>query len=172
MVAIGETGLDFYRSQNNAIAQYQSLYYHLDLATRHKKPLVLHSRAAARELLRVVTRWVEDNKPANPGVVHCFGETADIGKAFIELGFYLGIGSYITYPSSKNFITYELDKLPLDRLVLETDSPFLPPQILRGKRNEPAYLTRTINKLAEIKGVPSEEVAAKTTANAKRLFGL
>jgi len=122
----------------------------------------------------VITQWVKSlDLPAgkSPGVLHCFSLDYASALPFLELGFYFSIGAYIGYPSSSN-LRETIKTLPLEKFLIETDSPFLPPQKMRGRRNDPAFCTSTAGILAECRGLTLEEMAAITTANARRLFGL
>jgi TatD DNase family protein len=122
----------------------------------------------------VIAEWCDsyplpEDKPR--GVLHCFNSDIATAEWYLERGFYISIGAYVGYPSSSQ-LRETLKSLPMDRLVVETDCPFLPPQKFRGKRNEPAYTVTTVEVLADIKGVTIEEIAGKTTENAIKLFGI
>lgn len=174
VVAIGETGLDFYRDRSSREAQMRAFEWQLELAIRLDLPVIIHCREAEKELLDVLQEWTSRHRQSAEyprGVIHCFQGNTDAARQYLEMGFFLSLGGYISYPSSrKNHQT--IRSLPLDRLVVETDCPFLPPQAHRGQRNEPAYLPLTVQALAEIRGVTPETVAEATTRNAIRLFRL
>jgi TatD DNase family protein len=172
VVAIGEIGLDFYRNYSSREAQLQVLEWQLGLATRLDLPVVIHCRQAEKDMLTLLRDWTSShNAPKGQprGVIHCF--SGDIGTAqqYLDMGFFISLGAYIGYPSSRHI--YDVIRaIPRDRLVLETDSPFLPPQAHRGQRNEPSYLPLTAGLLAEIRGVSPETIARETTRNARHLF--
>jgi len=173
VVAIGEIGLDFYRVYAPAEQQTRVLEWQLNFADNRGLPVIIHSRQAEKEMISVLTSWssrrAHPQKP--PGVIHCFNGTLETAVAYLELGFYISVGAYTGYPSSKAFREV-VKQLPLDRLLVETDSPFLPPQRIRGERNEPAFVLEAARVLSDVKGISIEEVAIATTSNASQLFGL
>jgi TatD DNase family protein len=171
VAAIGEIGLDFFRDYAPHAAQLTLLEKQLELASRLALPVVIHCRSAENELLPLLTAWTGKCGLASPGVIHCFSGNLETAEKYLSLGFYISLGGYIGYPSSKE-LRKVIRGLPLDRLLVETDCPFLPPQSRRGQRNEPAYIVETAGVLAEIKGLELAETAAGTTANAVRLFKL
>jgi TatD DNase family protein len=174
VVAIGEIGLDFYRSYSSREAQLQALRWQLELAMDVDLPVVIHCRGAEREMLAVLKEYLSahhypDGLPS--GVIHCFSGGFDAVSSYLSLGFFLSLAAPIGYPSSRR--SFEVIRsIPLDRLVIETDSPFLPTQNRRGKRNEPAYLPLIAEQLAQIRGVSFSVVARETTQNAFHLFRL
>jgi TatD DNase family protein len=172
IVAIGESGLDHYWDRSFDARQEDFFRRHVGLAVETGKPLILHNRDATPELLRVLRDEIgrlED--PARlRGIVHCFGGTAEQAQAVLDLGFLLGIGGTLTFKNSG--VAQALAGVPLGRIVLETDAPFLAPAPHRGKRNEPAYVRHVAEHLAEVKGLPLAEVAQVTSATARSLFGL
>ena len=174
VVAIGELGLDFFRERSSRVDQMRVLEWQLNAAKKIGKPIVIHCRQAQAEILPVLTAWRNEfSLPGGrpPGVLHCFNLDALSVKPYLDMGFYLSIGAYIGYPSSAN-LRETVKSLPLDRILIETDCPFLPPQKMRGKRNEPAYSVITAGILAELKGLTFEELSAQTTANACHMFNL
>ena len=171
VAAIGEIGLDFYHNYAPPEKQVEVLNWQLELASILKLPVVIHSREAEKEVTQVLVDWFSDHPSQNPGVIHCFNESLETAKTYIRLGFYISLGGYIGYPSSKAAREI-IRQVPLEKLVLETDSPFLPPQSHRGQRNEPAYMIETARELAKIKNISFEEVAQVTTDNARRAFVL
>jgi TatD DNase family protein len=173
VVAIGETGLDLYRNYAPEEAQRQLLGWQLELAARLDKPIIIHCRQAEREVIPLLDKWISELPPGRqiPGVIHCFSGNIDAARKYLDMGFYISFGAYIGYPRSKELHAV-IAGIPSDRIVVETDCPFLPPQSHRGKRNEPAYVPLTVATLATIRNVPTEAIADETTCNASRLFHL
>jgi len=174
IVAIGEVGLDFYRNRSPREVQLQALRWQLELAEEMNLPVIIHCRQAEKDMLAALRNWASrrkrpDGEPV--GVVHCFSGDIDTARQYLEMGFFISLGAYIGYPASLRSHDV-IRSIPLDRLMVETDCPFLPPQIHRGKRNEPAYLPLTAKLLADIKQVSPETVARETTRNAHQLFRL
>lgn len=166
VVAIGETGLDFYRDWAPVDRQYETFAAQITLAKEIKKPLVIHSRNAGEECLRVL---IENNAADVGGVFHCFAENAAFAARLSELGFYVSFPGQLTFKKADD-VREVCRGISLERILVETDSPFLAPEPHRGKRCEPSFVVDTARKLAEIKGVSVEEVAAITTQNALQLF--
>ena len=168
IVGIGEVGLDFYHKPFDVQRQKDCFRAHIELALKHGLGLSIHVREAGEELLYVLDEYHKEIKRA---VIHCFSQNQDFASTVLSWGFYLGIDAPITYP--KNTLLREIvANTPLTSLVLETDAPFLPPQLMRGKPNHPAYLPMFVDVIAGLKDVSVEEVARVTTENAVRLFGL
>lgn len=164
VVAIGETGLDYYRRRSPCEKQKEALKRQLSLARELRKPVILHDREAHDDLLAIV----EEHREGLAGVFHCFSGSLAMAEKCLEMGFYISIAGPVTYRSAHRL--QELARtLPLERLLLETDSPFLSPS--RG-RNEPANVKVVAQKIAEVRGVSWEEVARTTMENAALLFGL
>ena len=173
VVAIGETGLDRYWDFTPFDVQQDFFDRHLRLAQQHDLPVILHCREAAPDMLPMLREAVA--RGPLRGVMHSFSEDAPTAEACLELGLYVSFAGAVTYTNKKFESLREAAKMiPADRLLLETDSPYLVPHPLRGKqqRNEPANLVLTARRLAELRGVSVEEIAVQTTANARRLFGL
>jgi TatD DNase family protein len=174
VVGIGELGLDYYRNQSTREAQLCVLQWELEVADRIGLPIIIHCREAQHDMLPVIRDWTAGCQPKEGkarGVLHCFNADLKTAEQYLNMGFYISLGAYIGYPSSK-ILRETIKNIPLDRLVLETDCPFLPPQKHRGQRNEPSYVMITAGVLAEIKQISLEEVAEKTTRNAIALFNL
>jgi len=178
VVAIGEIGLDFYRNLSPKEIQIEAFKKQLTLARGLKLPVIVHCRDAQEEVLGILAGWADgivgvdgaDGMTESIGVLHCFSGDSELSQRYIEMGFLLSIAGPVTYPSSGAFeIAHHI---PLDRLLIETDCPYLAPQPYRGKRNEPANVTLVAEKISEVRGVPSDVVAEHTTANAARLFRL
>lgn len=166
--AIGEIGLDFFWSEVPQDAQYHAFRAQLNLARELKLPVVIHSRDANSETLKTLE---EENFSGLPLLWHCFGADTETAKRIIDNGWYISIPGTITY--KKNDLPQEAVKtIPLDRLVLETDSPYLAPEPWRGKRNEPAYVAFTAAKVAELRGMDVNDLWAACAENAYKFFGL
>ena len=165
--AVGEIGLDFYWDKTFVLQQYEAFRMQIALSVQYNLPIVIHTRNAMQETIDVVKEYTSVGLK---GIFHCFGGTLENANEIINAGFYLGIGGVLTY--KKSGLAEVLDKIDLKHIVLETDSPYLTPVPFRGKRNESSYLKYVVEKLAEIKKVSIEEVAAITTANAEKIFGL
>jgi len=165
-VAVGEIGLDFYWDRTFETQQYDAFHRQIDWALQYRIPIVIHSRDSMAESIGVVR---EHQKGELRGVFHCFSGDAAAAREIVDLGFYLGIGGVLTYKNSG--LGAAIAEVGLERMVLETDAPYLAPVPNRGKRNESSYLKYVVAKLAEVKGVSVEEVARVTTENAQKLFG-
>ena len=165
--AVGEIGLDFYWDKTFVTQQYEAFRLQIELSLQYNLPIVIHTRDAMQECINVVKEY---RSGGIKGIFHCFGGTVENAHEIIDAGFYLGIGGVLTY--KKSGLADVIDKIDLKHIVLETDSPYLTPVPFRGKRNESSYLKYVIEKLAEIKKIPVEEVAAITTANVEKIFGL
>lgn len=163
--AIGETGLDFYWDKTFVSQQYDAFRKQITWAKQCQVPVVIHSRDSTQECIDVIKSMQDENLG---GIFHCFGGTIDEARQISALGFYMGIGGVVTYKNSG--LAAVIEQLPLDNIVLETDAPYLTPAPFRGKRNESAYLRYIVQKIAEIKKMPVEEVAAITTENANKVF--
>ena len=167
VVAIGETGLDYYHGRTNMSEQQAVFLKHLNLANVVGKPVILHSREAGQDVLSTLMA----QSPLSGGVFHCFSEDWPFAKIILDLGFHLSFTGIITF--SKNYANLEVvENMPLDKMLIETDSPYLTPEPYRGQRNEPAYVVEVAKKIAEIKKISVDEVAAQTSNNAEALFKL
>lgn len=164
--AVGEVGLDFYHDSTYKEQQYGAFRRQIEWALEYDLPVVIHSRNAMQETIGVINEY---KGKGLVGIFHCFSGNEVDAREIIAAGFYLGIGGVVTYKNAG--LAQVLEKIDLDHVVLETDAPYLTPVPFRGKRNESSYLKYVIEKLAEIKNITKEEVAAITTANAKKIFG-
>ncbi len=168
MVAIGEIGLDFYHKDAPPDVQDKLLREFLAIYKRIQKPLIIHCRDAYQALYEVL---VSEGQAPYKGVMHCFSSEKEDMQRFVDLGFYISFAGPLTY--KKNDALREACRLcPMDRLLLETDAPFLPPQSMRGKRNESSLMLETAQTMADVKGVSLAEIGKVTTENAKRFFGV
>jgi len=172
VVAIGETGLDYYRLNGRSIEdmewQRERFRTHIRAAKQARKPLVIHTRSSAADTLRVLD---EEGGEAAGGVFHCFTETAEVALAAVERGYYISFSGIVSFKNAQDLRDL-LKLLPLDRVLIETDSPYLAPVPFRGKTNSPAYVPHVAKAVADAVGLPVPELAARTTANTRRLFGL
>ena len=178
VVAIGETGLDYYQMQERkggrTLAdmewQRQRFRTHIRAARQTGKPLVIHTRAASQDTVAILKEEGEDGAPGSAGgVFHCFTETADVARAALDLGFYISFSGILTFKSAQD-LRDVASFVPLDRLLIETDSPYLAPVPYRGKTNNPSYVPHVARQLAQLRGMPLEAVAQATSANFERLF--
>lgn len=169
VVAIGEIGLDYYWDRVPRDRQQTVFRAQLDLAAELGLPVIIHDREAHADVLRVVREWVADSAPERRGVFHCFSGDEEMARQALDLGFFIGVDGPVTFKNARRLQAL-VAVLPLDRLLVETDAPFLAPHPYRGKRNEPAYVRLVAEKVAELHGLPLAEVARATTQNASRLF--
>jgi TatD DNase family protein len=167
VVAIGEAGLDYFYDNAPRDAQVEGLRRHIAAARETGLPLVIHSRSADDDMAAILTE--EMGKGAFPFLLHCFSSGPDLARIGVELGGYVSFSGILTFPKSEEL--REIAKtVPHDRMIVETDAPYLAPKPFRGKRNEPAYVAHTADVLAETIGVTKDEIAAITTENAFRIF--
>lgn len=165
-VAVGEIGLDYYWDKENHEKQQYWFRRQIALAREEKLPMIIHSREAAADTLRVMK---EEKSEEIGGVIHCFSYSAEMAEEYLKMGFYLGIGGVVTFKNAKK-IKEVVQMAPMERILLETDSPYLAPVPYRGKRNSSLYLPYVVREIAEIKGISEEEVIEMTEKNAVRLF--
>jgi TatD DNase family protein len=166
IIAIGETGLDYHYKLSPIEKQKEVFRTFLRLSQELDIPAVIHSRDASKDTMLIVK---EENQGKLKGVFHCFSGDMELAKEALNLGFLISFTANITFPKADKVRSAAKD-IPLDRLMIETDCPFLAPQIYRGKRNEPSYVVEVAKQIAEVKGIPVEDVAIETTKNARRLF--
>lgn len=167
IVGVGETGLDYYWSGEYKDVQQESLHIHCEVAREVQKPIILHNRDSTDDLLNII----EDQQDGTlAGIWHCFNGTVEEGKRALDLGLHLGIGGIFTFKNAG--VDKAVAQLPIDKMMLETDAPYLAPSPKRGRRNEPAFIKFTAGKLAEVKGQPLEDVVRQTSQTALELFGV
>ena len=176
VVAIGEIGLDFYRKSSPRQRQLEVFQQQLELAAELGLPVVIHCRNAHKEALDIITPWAKSISHSagyshGVGVMHCFSGGMKLAQRYIELGFMISLAGPVTYPSAREGVEVARE-LPLDKLLVETDSPFLAPQLHRGRRNEPSYVSLIVDKIAQIRNISADLVAQTTAQNAIRLFRL
>ncbi|MBB3046534.1 TatD DNase family protein [Litorivivens lipolytica] len=168
VIAIGETGLDYYYSEDNKAAQQDSFRNHLRAAAKIRKPLIVHTRNARQDTLDIIR---EESDPDVAGVLHCFTESREMAHAALDMNFYISFSGIITFKNAAD-LREVVASVPLDRMLVETDSPYLAPVPFRGKKNEPKYVVEVAQCVADIKGISFEEVVAQTAENFNRLFKL
>lgn len=168
VIAIGETGLDFYRLQGDLSWQKKRFAVHIEAAKITKKPLIIHTRSAAFETVEMMKKCRAD---MIGGVMHCFTENWEIAQAALGLGFYISFSGIVTFKNA-HIVKEVARQVPLDRLLIETDAPYLAPIPYRGKINQPAYVKHVAEEIARLKGIDVEMVGRITTQNFKNLFKL
>jgi len=166
VVAIGETGLDYFRTKGDTEWQRKRFRVHIDAAKRTHKPLIIHTREAGNDTLDILR---EQGRGEVKGVMHCFTETLPFALASIELGFLISFSGILTFKNAEDIRTVA-KAIPLESVMVETDSPYLAPMPHRGKTNEPSYVRFVLEELARVKEVPVDIVAQKTTENFHKLF--
>lgn len=168
IVALGEMGLDYHYNHSPQDVQGRVLCTQLRLAHSFKKPIIIHSRQAEKDTMRILK---EERAEELAGVFHCFSGSKDMARQCLDLGFYLGLGGVLTFANAHS-LREIAQYAPLEQIILETDCPYLAPVPKRGKRNEPAYVGYVAEKLGEIKSLSVEEIIARTSDNARKLFNL
>jgi len=168
VVAWGEIGLDFFRNLSPPEDQLKVFSRQLEMANDLNLPVIIHDREAHKDVFAILKKMGKSEKR---GVIHCFSGDIDLAKAFIELGYYISIPGTVTYKKA-SLVKEVACGIPLERMLVETDAPFLAPVPKRGKRNEPLFVTYTAREIARIRNIEFEEVARDTAQNAKDLFGL
>lgn len=167
VVAIGETGLDYFRSEGDLDWQRERFRTHIAAAKQTKKPLIIHTREAREDTIQIMR---EENAVDAGGVMHCFTETWEMAQQAMAMGFMISFSGIVTFKNAKE-LQDVARKVPLESMLIETDSPYLAPVPFRGKPNEPAYVKHVAESLAELRGVSFEEIAEVTTANYYQVFG-
>ena len=167
VVAYGEIGLDFFRNLSPRDVQIKRFGEQLELASELALPVVIHDREAHRETLNILKEWKGNRR----GIIHCFSGDYEMAKKCLDMGFYISIPGTITFQKSEK-LQEVVKNVPIDSILLETDSPYLAPHPRRGRRNEPANVIFTARRVAEIKGLPLEEVGKITSQNTKNIFGI
>lgn len=167
VVALGEMGLDFYRNLSPRKEQQKAFEKQIELAKELKLPIIVHNRDADEDILEILRKYAGQVDC----VMHCFSGDWQMAKECLDMGFQISIAGPVTYPNNKK-LQEVVRKVPLERLLVETDCPWLAPQFRRGKRNEPAYVRAVVEKVADLKNTSFEAVAENTTDNARRFFGI
>ena len=172
IVAIGETGLDYYRLQGDLEWQRERFRVHIRASRETRKPLIIHTRSASEDTLRLLREEGAGLDAGGvAGVMHCFTESLEVAEAAVAMGFYISFSGIVTFKSAKELQAVAL-ALPLERILIETDSPYLAPVPHRGKVNEPGFVMHVAEFIAQLKGVPLETVAQATTENFFKLFNI
>ena len=166
VIAIGETGLDYYRLTGDLEWQRERFRTHIRAARECSKPLIIHTRSAAADTLRIMA---EENAGSAGGVMHCFTENLDVARAAIDLGFLISFSGILTFKNATS-IKEVAQNIPLEKILIETDSPYLAPVPFRGKTNQPAYVKHVAEEVAKLRNISVEEVGISTSQNFKRLF--
>ena len=176
VVAIGETGLDYYRLNGRSIAdmewQRERFRVHIRAARELKKPLVIHTRSSSADTLALLQQEGEDGSVGSAGgVFHCFTETMEVARAALDLGFYISFSGIVTFKTAQDLRDVAA-MVPLDRMLIETDSPYLAPVPFRGKTNNPSFVPYVAKQIAMVRGVDVETIASATSRNFSHLFGV
>ncbi len=166
IIAIGETGLDYYRLTGDLEWQRARFRNHVRAAKECKKPLIIHTRSASEDTLRIMQ---EENAGEVGGVMHCFTESWEVAKAAMEMGFYISFSGIVTFKSALE-LKEVARRVPMDRMLIETDSPYLAPVPFRGKVNQPSYVRHVAEEIALLRGISAAEIGDATSANFSRLF--
>ena len=164
VMAIGEIGLDYYYETIPREIQQKAFRMQMELARELKMPVIVHERNAHDDGMRIVKEFKDVT-----GVFHCYSGSAEMARQLVDMGWYIGFTGVLTFKNARKAVE-TAERIPLDRIVLETDCPFMAPEPFRGKRNDPGYLYRMAERLAEIRGITVEEVHRITTENGKRLY--
>lgn len=168
VVAVGEIGLDYYWDKERSVQKNQRYWFgrQLELAREANLPVIIHSRDAGADTLQVMK---EHHAEEIPGVIHCYSYSKELALEFIKMGYYIGIGGVVTFKNARKLVE-TVEAIPMDRILLETDCPYMAPEPFRGKRNSSLYLPYVVEKIANLKGISKEEVEKITEKNARRLF--
>ena len=169
-VAVGEIGLDYYWDKEPEVQKNQRIWFQkqMELAREADLPVIIHSRDAAEDTMRIMK---EVHAEEIPGVIHCYSYSPEMALEYVKMGYLLGIGGVVTFKNGKK-LKETVAKVPIEHLVLETDSPYLSPEPFRGKRNSSLRLKYVVQEIAQLKGISEEEVERITTENAKRFYGI
>lgn len=168
IVAIGEIGLDYYWPEPDREIQKKWFIRQLALASEVKLPVIIHSRDAAEDTLEILKEWDKDK---TGGVIHCFSYSKEIAREYLSMGYYFGIGGVLTFKNARKLVE-AVEIIPMEKILLETDCPYLAPEPYRGKRNQSGYIDFVAEKLAKLKGITKEEVLRITSDNAKNFYHL
>lgn len=168
VVAVGEIGLDYYWKEPDPVIQKKWFEEQLRMAYRAELPVIIHSREAAQDTYAIMKEMQAEKLG---GIIHCYSYSVEMAKKYLDMGFYFGIGGVVTFQNARKLVEV-VEYLPIDRIVLETDSPYLSPVPNRGKRNSSLNLTYVVSKIAQIKGMTEQQVMQETTKNAYQVYRL
>jgi len=166
VVAIGETGLDYFYMNSEKEVQIDSFTEHIRLGKKHNLPIIIHVRNADQDMIEILTK---ESAADTPGVIHCFTGDYDTAKKYLDLGYYISFSGIVTYKRSEE-LREAAKKIPKDKILIETDSPYLAPVPHRGKPNEPSYVKHVAETISNVRGISFDEIAEITKANAEKLF--
>jgi len=169
IIGIGETGLDFYYNHSDKEIQKKSFIEHINAASELNIPIIVHSRNAEKETFEILNSF--KNKSNLKVLIHCFTGSKEFAKRLLDINCYISVSGIITFKNSSELVE-TVSNIPIEKLLVETDSPYLAPSPYRGKSNEPSYIIHTVNKLSEIKNISRENVITNTTNNFKKLFDI
>jgi len=167
IVAIGEIGLDYYHKYGDKDSQIELFIRQLEIAQKHDLPVVIHNREAGNDILDIM----REELPEKGGILHCYSEDYEYAKKALELNLYISFAGNVTYRNARN-LHETAKRIPLDRMLIESEAPFMVPSIYRGKRNKPSYIVETANHIAAIRNMPVEELAEVLYENSLRFFGI
>lgn len=169
LLAIGEIGLDYSDKSIHKEKQKELFYKQIQIAHQINRPIIIHTRDAEADTLEILNNAFQKNKLKKAGIIHCFSGSLELAKETLAMGFYISISGIVTFKSA-NTLREIVKKIPLDRLLIETDCPWLAPEPFRGHKNQPAYVVKTLEKVAELKGILPSELDEITTKNFYNLF--
>ena len=169
VIAYGEIGLDYFKNYSPKDIQKKYFRYQINIAKELKLPIIIHDREAHNDIIEILH---QENAYVVGGVIHCFSGDYEYAKKVLDMGFYISFPGTITFKKNIQKAKDLIKKIPIDKILAETDAPFLTPEPYRGKRNEPVYVKQVVSKLAEFKGISVEEMAKITTENCKKLFNI
>ena len=172
VIALGETGLDYLKGSDSKSQQREAFMTHIEASRQSGLPIIIHMRNAEDDLIALLRDEYEQNESERSGILHCFDGSADLLDCALPRGFYVSLSGLVTFNQRDDLRALVKEHIPLNRLLLETDSPFLAPQPHRGKRNEPAFLLHTARTVAEVKNMELDELARVTSSNFDHLFAL
>jgi len=166
-VAVGEIGLDYHYDEPSRELQKDIFIYQLELAKKYDLPVIVHSRDAAEDTMEIIKAHTPDKK----GVIHCFSSSVEVAREYVKMGFYIGIGGVVTFKNGKK-LKEVAKEIPLERILIETDCPYMAPTPHRGERNDSSLLSFVVSEIASLRGISEEEVERITFENAKKLFNI
>ena len=169
LLAVGEIGLDYSDESISPKKQQELFYKQIQIAHQIRKPVIVHTRDAEADTLKILNKAYQKGELENSGIIHCFSGSSELAKKALDMGFYISISGIVTFKSAQN-LREIVKEIPLDRLLVETDCPWLAPEPFRGRKNQPAYVGKTLAKVAELKGISAVELDEITTKNFERLF--